>query len=181
MMSRHLVAVLLALAFAGAARAQTSASFKLTEFTLNNGGDPVNGSTAASASHHVTLDAIGDGVIAVALASASYHADAGFVDAYPPPGEVVQVRFTDKQTVVWQPEWTVGSYDVYRDGLSTLPGGSTGTCFASVLTAETATDAASPSSGSGYFYLVTAKNRLGEEGTRGFRTSGERPNAPACP
>jgi hypothetical protein len=42
------------------AHAQTSASFKLNEFTLNAGGDPQNGSSAASASFHIKLDAIGD-------------------------------------------------------------------------------------------------------------------------
>ena len=32
------------------------------------------------------------------------------------------------------------------------------------------------------FYLVTARNRLGEEGTKGYRSPGiERPNDAPCP
>jgi hypothetical protein len=39
-----------------------------------------------------------------------------------------------------------------------------------------------PSSGATFFYLATAKNRLGEEGTKGYRSSSvERPNPTPCP
>jgi hypothetical protein len=84
--------------------------------------------------------------------------------------------------MTWDPERSVGAYEVYRDALTTLPGGGFGTCFASGLTSEAATEAATPVAGQGWFYLVTARNRLGEEGTKGFQTSGaERPNPAPCP
>jgi hypothetical protein len=175
------VAILAALAGASPALAQTSASYKLTESTLNNGGNPSQGSVLSSASFHVKLDAIGDAVAQASLSSASFHADAGFVGAHPPPGEVMGLAFTDKQTLTWNPERSAGSYNVYRDALSTLPGGF-GFCFAPRLAATTATDAASPSIGTGYFYLVTARSRLDEEGTKGAASSGaQRANSSPCP
>jgi len=174
--------LLLALAGAGVAMAQTSASYKLTEFTFNNGGDPTNGSSAASASHRIRLDAIGDAVVGTALASASHRVDVGFVSNYPPPGEVKGHLFTGKTTLAWSPEKSVGSYDVYRAAVSSLAGLGYGACLQSGLTAETATDATTPSAGQGYFYLVTARNRLGEIGTKGTASSGlERANPAPCP
>ncbi|HEX4824715.1 MAG TPA: hypothetical protein VFV19_10395 [Candidatus Polarisedimenticolaceae bacterium] len=179
-MHTRIVVLAIAAAAAAPALAQTSASYKLTESIVNNGGDPVNGASGASASHRIKLDALGDGFLGVGLASASFHMDGGFVDVYPPPGEVQQQLFTSKTSMVWNPERSVGQYEVYRDALSGFLGG--GTCFSSGLTAESATDAATPAAGQGYFYLVTARNRLGEEGTKGLRTSGvERPNPSPCP
>lgn len=165
-----------------AAHAQTSASYKLKESTFNGGGRPANGTFAGSASYRIKLDAIGDSVLGTGLGSASYRADAGFVEGYVPPGEVTHVSFTDKQTIVWLPEKSIGSYDLYRDSLSLLGGGGTGSCLASGIANESAVDAANPAVGQGSFYLVTAKNRLGEEGTKGTRSTGaERPNSSPCP
>ena len=179
-MQSRIVVWVVALAIAAPAIAQTSASYKLTESIFNNGGDPANGASGASASHRIKLDAVGDGLLGVGLASASFHMDGGFVDVYPPPGEVQQQLFTSKTTMVWNPERSVGQYEVYRDLMGGLAGG--GACFTSGVTTEDATDAATPATGQGFFYLVTARNRLGEEGTKGFRTSGvERSNSSPCP
>jgi hypothetical protein len=174
-------ALLVLLGAGGAALAQTSASYKLTESVFNAGGDPQNGTVAASASWRVTLDAIGDAADGVGLASASWHADAGFVDLYRPPGEVRNVLWPSKTTMTWSPEPTVGAYEVYRSFLSMLPG-DFGSCLASGLTDETATDASAPPVSAGWFYIVTARNRLAEEGTKGAQSSGsERPNSSPCP
>lgn len=163
------------------ASAQASASFKLTESVLNAGGDPQNGTSASSASFHIKLAAIGDAVSGVALASAGFRSDAGFVGDYRPPGEIIRIYFSSKTSMTWDPEGSVGVYEVYREALSNLPAGF-GTCFASGLASELATDASTPPAGQGWFYLVTARNRLGEEGTKGFETSGaERPNLAPCP
>ena len=176
-----IVGLLVVFAMNGAAMAQTSASYKLGEFTFNNGGDPANGSFAASASYRVKLDAIGDAAAAAGLSSASQRMDAGFVSDYPPPGEVQNARWTTKTTLTWDPDKSIGSYDVYRELVSTLPG-NFGACSQSAVPSETATDGANPAAGTGWFYLVTAKNRIGEEGTKGFRSSGaERPNPSPCP
>jgi len=176
------VSLLVALTIGGAAIAQSSASYKLTEFTFNNGGDPRDGSSATSANYTIRLDAIGDTAVAAALSSASHHAAGGFVSDYPPPGEVTGHLFASKTTLTWSPEKSVGSYDVYRAAISSLSGLGFGTCLQSGLTAETATDVTTPSAGQGYFYLVTARNLLGEIGTKGYATSGiERANAAPCP
>lgn len=170
-----------ALAVAGAAEAQTSASFKLTESTMNNGGDPHDGAFALSASFHLRLDAVGDALVAVGPASAGWHMDAGFVDAYRPPGETANLGWPTKTSMTWNPEASAGAYEVYRDLLSTLPGGY-GSCFASGLTNEATSEPSTPGPGAPWFYLVTTRNRLQEEGTKGNRSSGaERPNPSPCP
>lgn len=156
--------------------AQSSASHRLTESVLNAGGP-----AAQAAAYRVSLHAIGDSVVGAGLASASYRLDAGFVPLNPPPGEVGAVRWTTKIDLGWKPEKSVGTYRAYKDTLSTLPG-NYGACFATNLASEVATDAASPAVGSGWFYLVTAVNRLGEEGTKGSPSNGvQRGNPAPCP
>jgi hypothetical protein len=172
---------LAALLFAPEARAQQSANFKLTEWTINAGGDPLNGTSAASVSWKINLDAIGDGVLAVGQGSASFHMDSGFVDVYAPAGEVQNQRFTNASTMTWDPEKSVGVYEVYRGLISGLPGGF-GTCFQSALASAAVSDAGTPPLGDGWFYLVTAKNRLGEEGTKGYDSNNiMRSNGAPCP
>jgi hypothetical protein len=167
-------------AFPLASAAQTSASYKLEESTFNAGGNPAP--VLTSPSYKVTLDAVGDGVSATGLSSASYRSDAGFTPDYRPPGEVAGQRFTSKTTQVWEPDPSIGKYDVYRGLVSGLPG-SFGTCLVSGgVTAESVTDTENPAAGQCFFYLVTAENRLQEEGTKGYTSSGgERGNAAPCP
>jgi hypothetical protein len=160
--------------------AQTSASYKLAETTFNNGGNPVGGAPS-SAHFRITLDAIGEAVVRAGAMSASYHVDAGFVGVYGPPGEVTGARFPNKTTLAWDPEPWGHRYEVYRGTLASLPG-TFGACFANDLTQPTASDASSPSTGQGHFYLVTARNRLREEGPKGFRSNGtEEGNPTPCP
>jgi hypothetical protein len=162
--------------------AQQSASYKLSESAVNAGGRPVNGAGASSASYRVSFDAIGEAAGGGTLSSASYRVGSGFVAWFPPPGETTGLRFADRTTLRWDPERSVGVYNVYRDFVSALAGGGTGACFVNGVTTEQATDAGSPGAGKGFFYLVTAKNRLAEEGTKGNRSSGsERPNPAPCP
>ena len=81
----------------------------------------------------------------------------------------------------WDPEKSVGAYSLYRDLVSTLPGGF-GTCFQSGISNEGWSTAEAPPVGRAWFYLVTARNRLGEEGTKGFMSNGtERSNPSPCP
>jgi hypothetical protein len=183
-MRRHLgtlIVALTVLALPGVARAQQSASYRLSEHTLNEGGHPAQGVVLSSASFRVRLDAIGDGATGARPGSASFHLAGGFVGAYPPPGEVRDLTFASSTVLSWDPEKSVGTYDLYRDGSSTFQS-SFGICLASGLTATSAGDAGNPPFGSAYFYLVTAKNLLGEEGTKGYESSGaERPNLAPCP
>ena len=173
--------IALSLAAIAPAHAQTSASFKLTEAVFNNGGDPNQGSALASPHYHIKLDAIGDGVIAAGLSSASYHADAGFVADYPPPGEVSGLNFASKTDLAWNGERSAGTYNLYRDSLGSLPG-AYGTCDQPAIQSTAWAESATPPTNSGWFYLATAKNRLREEGTKGYLSVGtERSNSSPCP
>lgn len=173
----------LAMALSQVALGQESPSYRLSEHTFNAGGRPADGDGAASASYRISLDSVGQGSVGPGPSSASYRMDGGFVAAYPPPGEVTGLLLTDEETLAWNPERSVGHYNLYRDLLGSLAGLGYGQCEQWGLTATTATDPEVPSpAGEGYFYLVTAANRLHEEGTKGWDSSlSERPNPSACP
>jgi hypothetical protein len=180
---RDIAPLLALLCVAGLVGAQESASYKLKEHTLNEGGNPDGGVVLESASYKLTLDAIGDSVAeAGTLSSTNYKGEAGFVPPYPPPEEVLNLLFTDEQTLVWDPEKSVGAYKLFRGLLTDLPAADYGDCTQR-LSVNTAMDASTPPAGETYFYLVTAENRLEEEGTMGEdSTPAERPNtSPPCP
>lgn len=178
---RSLLVTALALLATLSTEAQTSASYKLREQVFNNGGEPHAANGIASASYHLKLDSIGEAVVNTGLGSASFRVDSAFVSAYRPPSEVLGLRFTNRTTLVWKPEKSIGRYELYRGAINSLPG-PYGSCFAADLAGETSTDTALPAAGQGYFYLVTARNRLREEGSKGNRSSGaERSNPSPCP
>ncbi len=181
MKTKILLLWLLAGLAAAPAIAQSSASYTLEEQTCNAGGHPLNGSVLVSSSYRIRLDAIGDALVATGLASASYRAGSSFLAAYPPPGEVVALWFPNKTGLSWSAESSVGTYSVYRDLVSALPGGDYGACLQQDLTATSTTDAETPGAGEGWFYLVTAENRLGEEGTKGRDTFGNERRGEVCP
>lgn len=173
--------LLVVLAASAPAIAQQSASYSLPEHHFNAGGSPVQGTPLASASFRITLAAIGDGVTARGLTSASYLADVSFVPAYAPPGEVMNLDFVDATTLSWDSESSVGDYNLYRDLASALPGLGYGACLDPMVAIETASDPALPPPGAIYFYLVTAENRLGEEGTKGYSSNGLERRGTDCP
>ena len=181
MTGKALAAMLGAALLAAPVLAQQSASFKLNEHVLNAGGHPSGGVVMASSSFKVTLDALGESVVQGGLASTSFRVDASFASAYPPPGEVEGLLFTDDQTLNWSAERSAGVYDLYRDNTS----GGYGNCEQEDVPGPPATDSSTPAAGNVFFYLVTVKNRLGEEGTKGFRSDEiERHGStslPACP
>jgi hypothetical protein len=168
-MKPHVLVILILTILAALAQAQSSASYQMEQGTFNNGGNP--SPELVSASYRVTLDAIGDGIAAVGLSSGSYEIDPGFPPTYAPPGEVHNLRFTSTTTLTWNPEPSAGSYSLYRGDRAGLPG-SYGSKEQSGLTSPTATDGAVPSSGQCLIYLITASNRLNEEGTKGYTSSG---------
>ena len=180
MRTRWTCAALLLLA--GPAWAQQSASFKLREHVFNAGGIPAEGTILSSPSYRITLGAVGESLSSRGLASASFHLEEGFVSAYPPPGEAQNLMFDTATTMLWDPEGSIGTYNVYRDLMSSLSAGGFGACFARELGEPTAAEPSTPPSNNGWFYLVTAENRLRDEGTKGYFGSGaERGNAEPCP
>jgi len=178
-MTKRIGVFLAAVVYALGSFAQSSANYQLTESVFNAGGNP--SPVLTSASYAMTLDAVGDSVSGTNLASTSYSSDAGFAALFHPPGEVLDLRFTDSTHMAWDPESSVGSYNLYRGLVSGLSGGY-GSCLSSELAGESGVDASTPSSGQCFFYLVTAENRLAEEGTLGQTSSGvERTNPGPCP
>ena len=178
---RVLLAAPILVALCGPAEAQTSASFKLTENVVSSGGHPLDASRPASASFRISFGAIGDAALRGALSSASYRGDGGFVGRYAPPGEVSGVRFVDKTNLTWSHEPSVKTYNLYRNTLASLPG-NFGGCYQAALVTPSFGETAAPTPGSGWHYLVTAKNRLREEGNKGRTSSGaERSNPSSCP
>ena len=174
-----LAAVLLACV--APASAQQSAGYDLREHILNAGGHPAGGVVPASAGYRITLDAIGAPVATQTGASPSFQLSGGFVAAHPPPGEVKNLRFgPDAVSLAWDAEPGAGTYQVYRDLISGLAGG--GVCSQAGILLPQASDPQVPPVAVGYFYLVTSRNSLGEEGTKGFASSGaERWNGLPCP
>lgn len=73
-------------------------------------------------------------------------------------------------------------HDVVHGVLAELPVGSGGQeiCLASGLAASSATDAAVPAEGAGFWYLVRGRNACGV-GTYGFRSDGTERTTSACP
>lgn len=170
------------MASTGWGMAQQSASFSMAEHVFNSGGRPAAGATAASANHRLSIDAVGEGVFPGALSGNLHQVAGGFVAAYPPPGEVTGLRFANMQTLVWNPEGAVGAYHLYRGGLASISGLSYGACLTSAIDAPTAIDAGVGPAGSGFYYLVTARNRLWEEGTKGRSSASvQRANNAPCP
>lgn len=161
--------------------AQQSASFKLEEHVFNAGGHPADGVTLSSSGYRLTLDALGEAVAGTGAAGASYVTDAGFASVYPPPGEVGGLLFLDGTGLQWGAERSVGVYNVYRDLVSSLAGLQYGACWQQDLTTPSTSDSTPVPAADGFFYLVTAENRLGEEGTKGFRGDGNERQGIACP
>ncbi len=173
--------VALGLAAPGEGLAQQSASFKLTESSVNAGGHPGASANPASGSFRISLGSLGELGGEGALASASFRVAGGFGSLFPPPGEVPGLRFVDRTTLAWGAEKSAGSYNLYRDALAALSGGGFGACFRQQLAATTTSDSDPLAAGAGFFYLVTVENRLSEEGTKGWQSGGAERRGTFCP
>lgn len=183
-----LVVVLLLAFFAGSTvpvQAQgdgaTDGSFTLEESTINGGGAPTGGAQLSSASFRLSPASIGDAVQAGRIASASWVLDGGFSAGYAAPGEVRRLRLPNDDTLTWIASPAAGTYNLYRDTVSSLDGLGFGQCTQQSLTNTTATDTDPVPQGDAYFYLVTVVNRLGDEGTKGFSSDESERAGAACP
>ena len=99
------------------------------------------------------------------------------------PGEVQNVRWTDRTHMVWDALPGATQYHLYR---RTLPGSyaSFGTCYDAADPVRSDTqlrETANPPAPQGWLYVVTGENAAGSEGTLGFLTGAERSNFAPCP
>ena len=134
-----------------------------------------------SASYRAEIDTLGGSHVAPRLVGSLFSMDVTLAHAFPPPGEVRGVGFSDTETIFWSAERSVGSYRLYRGSAEFLPF-ETGRCLYGALPVATATDELIPEEGGLYFYLVTARNLLEEEGRVGFDGAGDPRIVPeACP
>ncbi len=171
--------ILIFLTFSILTYSQESPNYQNKEYVFNSGGNPAP--EISSTNYKITLSSIGDGLFQAGISSSNYQIDSGFINSYPPPEEVLNLMFVSKTNFIWDPEKSVGTYNVYRGFITDLPS-SYGSCFAYNLTSTNYTDSSTPPAGQCYFYLVTAKNRLAEEGTMGRRSDGQkRQNTSPCP
>jgi hypothetical protein len=182
-MRQRTIGWLLLFAASGGVGAQESASFKITGASFNQGGHSPGTGAPSSAGFQISLGSIGQAVSSSTGSSASYSVSSGFVGRSAPPGEIRNLRFIDGTTVAWDPDGSVGDYALYRGPISLPFDGNFGACFAPppTLMTPTATVADLPASGTALFVLVTARNRLGEESSKGSGTANPRPNPTPCP
>jgi hypothetical protein len=174
------LALLAGLAAIPDARAQSSASYRLEETSVNSGGHPGAGVVLTSASFRITQESVGQSLAHVRLNGPTLVMEGGFVSLNPPPVEVTNLLFNDVTTLAWDPQ-PAAAYEVYRGPLGFLPG-TVGPCFANALPVESPMDATVPPTGGGYFYLVTARNGLLEESPKGYGSNGTLEGNPApCP
>ena len=100
------------------------------------------------------------------------------------PGEVQNLRWDDGQTLAWDTEPAAAEYHVYRDSLSGLAYSAFGSCRDDLDADRTDTemiDSGDPLVGETWFYLITADDGVGAEGTLGLATCTERSNFTPCP
>jgi len=162
--------------------AQSSANYKTSDHVFNNGGGPSAFPPPSSVGFQISLHSIGDPFGTVSASSVGFQLQGSFVVTYRPPGEVMGLDFLDRITLAWLPEPSVGDYNVYRSEIPELVLGDTGLCLATQVTDRLIYDPFDPDPGHAWFYLVTASNRLDQEGTKGYRSNfSERPNPGPCP
>jgi len=177
--SRPLVVAALVVSLPASILAQSSATYRLTEQVFNAGGRPAQGVVSTSTSYRLSLDSVGESIAGQTLDGASYRLDSGIAATNRPPGEVGDLTFlADLQTLTWSWEPASMEFNIYSGPLNTLPGGY-GTCAASRVAGTTWADPTVPASRSAVFYLVTGENRLRQEGTLGYASSGAERGSPA--
>jgi hypothetical protein len=99
--------------------------------------------------------------------------------------EVLNLHWILNWIMTWDLDPLALEYHIYRGDLAGLSYGQFGVCRddldPDVRTDQWLTDGSTPLPGEGYFYLVTAEEAGGDEGTLGFATNVERSNYSPCP
>jgi hypothetical protein len=100
-----------------------------------------------------------------------------------PPGSAQPVTFSDDATLIWEDGAVNRSaaFNLYRGSIADLAQGSYGTCLASSIPTNTASDLAQPEIDQAWFYLVAGRS-AGVIGTLGQGSDGStRGDGPVCP
>ena len=100
------------------------------------------------------------------------------------PAAVPNLRWTNRDHLIWDPTAGAVEYHLYRGLVSALSYGNFGSCRDSTdpnRTDTQLTDTGWPAYGNAFFYLVSAENGTGHEGSLGCGTSAERSNFAPCP
>jgi hypothetical protein len=100
------------------------------------------------------------------------------------PAAVSNLRWPTETRLTWDVEPDATEYHVYRDALTTLGYGDFGTCRDDLdpnRTDEQLDDFDEPDPGAGFFYLVTAEDALGSEGSAGEASCTEHSRFAPCP
>lgn len=181
MRSRFITASALALmAAAPMTFGQQSASYRLSEGVFNSCGR-AGSSALTSATYRIRLDAMGGSFSDLPLSGPSLRLAGGFVADYRPAGPVPGLSFSASDALEWGPERSAGSYNVYRGALPSFPLASdASTCLLSGLTSRSVGSLTAPPPGQAFYYFVSARNLLDEEGPSRVDPSGV-PHAPSNP
>ena len=164
--------------FSDEVKAQGSEGYLNRERSFNNGGNP--SPVLVSENFQINLGSLGENLTMSSCESNDYTLVGGFSFSYPPPGEVMNLRFVDSSILEWDADLSAGTYNVYRGLVSELAT-TYGSCHIVDIGQVQASDPEIPVQGECYFYIVTACNRVGEEGTMGRDSSDtERPNVSPC-
>jgi hypothetical protein len=181
--TRLALAILLAVAAPATPLAQESAGYRLEEHVLNSGGRPLQGQVATSASYRLTLDSLGQALGGPGTAEgAGFRVTVGLPAAFRPAGEVEDLRFTSAQTMTWTPDPAIGDYVLYRGPAAGSPPALWGGCTQAGLIQPSTTDTDVPAVGTGFLYLVGARDRLRAPGPLGTTSAGAtRTPSALCP
>ena len=178
----HIGAAVAVAAASCAAVAQTSASYDMKAHVVNEGGHPLQGAILSSGSFRMGLDSVGTGRLRPDHDQRVLFDGGRIRRALPRSG-----RGHGRQAPRGPPHPRL-ERGAGRGALQRLPrpGPDASWTLRRVLggagPATTVTDDASPGTGAGFFYLVTADNTLDEEGTKGFTSAGaQRANLAPCP
>jgi hypothetical protein len=100
------------------------------------------------------------------------------------PGDVANLRWSDADTLLWDAEPSASEYHVYRGPVSELSYLLFGTCQDGIdgdRTNTTLDDTTLPTTGDALYYVITAEDSGGNEGTLGLAGCVERSNFTPCP
>ncbi len=161
--------------------AQQSPTYKLEEHAFNSGGEPGGDNQMISKSFKITLASIAEPASAIYLSSAGFRMDVGFDPIFPAPGEVAGLGFTNKTDMTWSVEHSAGTYNLYRQVLSSFVTGTALDCLQKGYVTPSAQDLDPAPTADGFAYLVTVRNRLREEGTTGQASTGLPRATVPCP